>query len=66
MNIDAKINKILANRIQQHIIKLTLSLSHVQFFADSMGYSLPGHSVHGISQARIVEWVAISFSTGSS
>ena len=25
-------------------------------------YSLPGSSVHGISQARILEWVAISFS----
>ena len=24
-------------------------------------YSLPGSSVHGISQARILEWVAISF-----
>ena len=29
-------------------------------------YSLPGSSVHGISQARIREWVAISFSRGSS
>ena len=28
--------------------------------------SLPGSSVHGISQARILEWVAISFSRGSS
>ena len=27
---------------------------------------LPGSSVHGISQARIVKWVAISSSTGSS
>ena len=27
-----------------------------------MDYSLPGSSVHGISQARILEWVAISFS----
>ena len=26
----------------------------------------PGSSVHGISQARILEWVAISFSRGSS
>ena len=24
-----------------------------------MDYSLPGSSVHGISQARILEWVAI-------
>jgi len=29
-------------------------------------YSLPGSSVHGILQGRILEWVAISFSRGSS
>ena len=28
--------------------------------------SLPGSSAHGILQARILEWVAISFSRGSS
>ena len=31
-----------------------------------MDCSLPGFSVHGISQARILEWVAISFSRRSS
>ena len=31
-----------------------------------MDCSPPGSSVHGISQARILEWVAISFSRGSS
>ena len=31
-----------------------------------MDYSLPGSSVHGIPQVRILEWVAISSSTGSS
>ena len=31
-----------------------------------MDYSPPGFSVHGISQARILEWVAISYSRGSS
>ena len=30
-----------------------------------MDYNLPDSSVHGISQARIHEWVAISFSRGS-
>jgi len=30
-----------------------------------MGCSPPGSSVHGISQARILEWVAISFSRSS-
>ena len=29
-----------------------------------MGCSLPGSSVYGISQARVLEWVAISFSGG--
>ena len=33
---------------------------------DSMDCSLPGFSVHGIFQARILEWVAISFSRSSS
>ena len=33
---------------------------------DSMDCSLPGSSVFGIHQARILEWVAISFSRGSS
>ena len=31
-----------------------------------MDCSLPGSSVHGIPQARILEWVAISFSRASS
>ena len=34
--------------------------------SDPMDYSLPGFSIHGIVQARILEWVAISFSRGSS
>ena len=33
---------------------------------DPVGCSPPGSSVHGISQARILGWVAISFSRGSS
>ena len=31
-----------------------------------VGCSLPGSSIHGILQARILEWVSISFSRGSS
>ena len=31
-----------------------------------MDYSLPRSSLHGILQARVLEWVAISFSRGSS
>ena len=33
---------------------------------DPMDCSLPGSSVHGIFHARILEWVAISFSRGTS
>ena len=42
------------------------SLSHVQL-CDPMDCSprLPGSSVYGILQARILEWVAIPFSRGS-
>ena len=30
--------------------------------SDPMDYLLPGSSVHGISQARVLEWGAIAFS----
>ena len=33
---------------------------------DPMDCSLPGSSIYGIFQARILEWVSISFSSGSS
>ena len=33
---------------------------------DPMDCSLPGSSIHGVFQARILEWVAISFSSRSS
>ena len=33
---------------------------------DPMDCSLPGFSLHGILQVRVLEWVAISFSRGSS
>ena len=38
----------------------------LQPFCDSMDCRPPGSSVHGISQTRILEWVAISFPRGSS
>ena len=42
------------------VVKL---LSHVRLF-DPMDHSLPASSVHGIFQAKILEWVAISSSKG--
>ena len=35
-------------------------------FCDPMDCSLPGSFIHEIFQARVLEWVAISFSRGSS
>ena len=40
-------------------------LSHVRL-CDPLDCSPPGSSVHGILQERILEWVAISSSRGSS
>ena len=37
-------------------VKLCLTLS------DPMDCSLPGSSIHGIFQARVLEWVTIAFS----
>jgi len=31
--------------------------------SDPVDFSLPGSSIHGIFQARVLEWVAIAFST---
>ena len=45
--------------------KKVKSLSHV-WLCNPMNCCLPGSSVHGIFQARVLEWVAISFSRGSS
>ena len=43
----------------------THTCSVTQFYpslCNPMDYSLPGSSVHGISQARTLEWAAIPFS----
>ena len=48
------------NRIICLVAKSCLTL------CDPMDCSLPGSSVHGILQGRILKWVAISFSKGSS
>ena len=38
------------------------SLQSCPTLCDLMDCSLPGFSIHGILQARTLEWVAISFS----
>ena len=42
------------------------SLQSCPTLCDPVDCSPPGSSIHGILQARILEWVAISFSRGSS
>ena len=42
-----------------------MSLSCVRLY-DPMDYSLSSSCIHGVFQARVVEWVAISFSRRSS
>ena len=41
---------------ESEVVQLCPTLS------DPMDYSLPGSSVHGIFQARVLEWGAIAFS----
>ena len=46
-----------------HEVKMKLSVAQMCLtLFDPMNCSLPGSSVHGILQARILEWVAIPFS----
>ena len=40
--------------------------SHIQLFVTPMDHSLPGSSAHGILHTRILEWVAMPSSMGSS
>ena len=58
-----------------HIWKINLALvrfvcvlviQSIPTLCNPMDCSLPGTSIHGILQVRILEWVAISFSRGSS
>ena len=46
--------------------KVAQSAQSCPTLCDSMACSLPGSSVHGIFQAIILEWIAISLSRGSS
>ena len=43
----------------------TKSLQSYPILCDPMDYSPPGSSVHGILQARILDWVAMPSSRGS-
>ena len=49
-----------------HVCACMLSLQSCLTLCDPVDYSPPGSSVHGIFQARILEWVSMSSSRGSS
>ena len=54
-------------RKKDYVYMCVLCYSVVSDFLQPHGlYSPPGSSVHGIIPARILEWVAVSYSRGSS
>ena len=60
---------IIVNRRVQNAVKSESESEFAQFcptLCDPMDCSLPSSSVHGIFQAIVLEWIAISFSKGSS
>ena len=54
------------HRGERVMLLLLFSHSVLSHSCDPMEYSPPGSSVHGISQARILQWVAIPFFRGYS
>ena len=48
------------------VVVLTLAAQWCPILRDAIDCSPPGSSVHGILQARLLEWVAMPFSRGSS
>ena len=57
----------LLSSTQSKAVKVKVKVTQsCPIFCDPTDCSLPGFSIHGIFQARVLEWVAISFSRGSS
>ena len=50
----------------REVFPLMLVTQSCPTLCDPVDCSLPGSSVHGIFQARVLEWVAIPFPRGSS
>ena len=55
---------LLGNETEQDPVKVLIA--HLCLTLQPHTCSLPGSSVHGICQARILEWVSIPFSRGYS
>ena len=56
------LGKAITSQITSASNSMCVSHSVVSNFCDPMDSSLPGSSVHGIFQARILKWVSIPFS----
>ena len=52
--------------MSEWLLLLLSRFSGVRLFASPQTCSLPGYAVHGIFHVRILEWVAFSYSRGSS
>ena len=63
-----KIHLFFKNKVtgRKHTCVRAKSLQSCPTLCDPVDCSLPGPSVHEISQAKILEWVTISFSRDSS
>ena len=63
--IQLKMVKMVHSVLCERKVKVLVDQSHPAL-CNAMDCSPPGSPVHGVLQARILEWVAISFSRGSS
>ena len=59
-------NRIWIMRFLKNNLKKTILSLGCWYSCNPMNCNLPGSSIHGILHARILEWVDISFSRGSS
>ena len=55
-----------SDEVTQNPLSVVLVAQLCRTLCNSIDYSPPGSSVHGILQAKILEWIAIPFSRGSS
>ena len=60
------VNDILMRNSRGNFLLRVLITQSCPTLCNPMGGSLPDSSVHGILQGRILEWVGIPFSRGSS
>ena len=44
-------------------VKVKVKVKSCPILSDPIDYSLPGSSVHEIFQARVLEWIAISYTS---